>query len=173
MAHDDGFQIRPYQTTDHERIVELNRYGLRAAGVPDTADVYAGDLDDIAASYLNGRGTMLIGTLGARVVAMGGLREVDQDICEILRMRVDSEAQGRGYGRAILQALEQHARRNGFTTATLLTGPEQHPAIDLYLSAGYTWTADENHGPVRGVRLAKSLTQPDRPGDGHGARVAP
>jgi len=162
MSEGDSFQIRLYQTDDRDHVLALNRYGLQAAGVPADADVYAGDLDDITATYLTGRAVMLVGTIGKRVVAMGGLREVDQQACEILRMRVDPEAQGRGYGRVILQALEQHARQLGFSRATLLTGPDQHPAIDLYQSAGYEHAGREDHGNLAGVRLTKSLTAPDR-----------
>lgn len=149
--------IRAYQPADHDAVVKLNAYGLAAAGVPADADVYAGDLDDIATTYLTGRATMLIGELAATVVAMGALQQLDAYTCEITRMRVAPAVQGRGYGRILLIALEQHARDLGYHHAVLLTGPDQHPAIDLYTAAGYTVTATENHGALIGVRMHKSL----------------
>jgi ribosomal protein S18 acetylase RimI-like enzyme len=138
-------------------VTALNRYGLAAAGVPQDADVYAGDLDDVTTTYLTGRATMLIGETDDTIVAMGALTPVDDTTCEIVRMRVDPCSQGRGYGRAILNALEQAAVEMGYRRATLLTGPDQHPAIDLYRSTGYTITATEQHGSLAGVRMAKSL----------------
>ncbi len=135
----------------------LNRYGLAAAGVPEDADVYAGDLDDVATTYLTGRATLLIGEVEDTVVAMGALTPVDDITCEIVRMRVAPSHQGRGYGRAILDALERTAADMGYRRAVLLTGPRQRPAIDLYRSAGYAVTGTEQHGGLDGVRMAKQL----------------
>jgi ribosomal protein S18 acetylase RimI-like enzyme len=149
--------VRLYRPADHATVIRLNAYGLAAAGVPVSEDVYAGDLDDIAATYLTGRAVMLVGEVEGTVVAMGALREADAQACEVLRMRVDPRHQRLGYGRTMLHALEKEARSLGYEHATLLTGPSQHPAIDLYYSAGYTHVADEVHGTVAGIRLAKDL----------------
>lgn len=149
--------IRGFRPADYDTVVRLNDYGLAAAGVPADADVYRGDLDDISATYLTGRNTMLVGAVAGTVVAMGALLEVDAATCEVTRMRVAPTVQGRGYGRAMLRALEDHARRLGYTAAVLLTGPDQHPAIDLYGSVGYVVTAVERHGPLTGVRMSKTL----------------
>jgi GNAT superfamily N-acetyltransferase len=72
-------------------------------------------------------------------------------------MRVAPHVQGRGYGKAILACLEETARRHGYQRATLLTGPDQHPAIDLYKAASYTITHTEQHGTLIGVRMSKPL----------------
>lgn len=149
--------IRDYEPGDHETLVELNRYGLAAAGVPEDVDPYRGDLDDISGTYLNQRGVMLVGEVDGAVVAMGGLWQIDAASCEILRMRVQPNHQGRGFARALLGTLEDHARRLGYQRAVLVTGPDQHPAIDLYLSAGYEQVEVERFGELVGVRLAKRL----------------
>lgn len=152
-----GFVIRDYEPADHETLVELNRYGLAAAGVPQDGDIYGGDLDNIAESYLSRRGAMLVGALDGEVVAMGGLWQVDALGCEILRMRVRPLHQGKGFARALLGALEDRARQLGYETAALVTGPDQHPAIDLYLSSGYVSGEVEHFGELIGVRLVKQL----------------
>ena len=152
-----GLVIRDYEPADHETLVELNRYGLAAAGVPEDGDIYGGDLDDIAGSYLSRRGAMLVGAVDGEVVAMGGLWQVDALGCEILRMRVRPIHQGKGFARALLCALEDRARQLGYETAALVTGPDQHPAIDLYLSSGYVAGEVERFGELIGVRLVKQL----------------
>ena len=149
--------IRDYEPADHQMLVELNRYGLAAAGIPEDADIYGGDLDDIAGTYLNQRGVMLVGEVEGAVVAMAGLWQIDAASCEILRMRVHPHHQGRGVARALLSALEDRARQLGYQTAVLVTGPEQHPAIDLYRSAGYEQVKVELVGELVGVRLLKRL----------------
>lgn len=151
------FVIRDYEPADQETLVELNRYGLAAAGVPEAADIYSGDLDDIAGTYLNARGVMLVGEVDGVVVAMGGLWQIGAASCEILRMRVKPNHQGRGFARALLSALEDRARELGYQTAVLVTGAEQHPAIDLYRSAGYEKAEIESFGDLVGVRLTKGL----------------
>jgi ribosomal protein S18 acetylase RimI-like enzyme len=157
MPTDTRLLIREYRAGDHDTVVALNAYGLAAAGVPAAADAYAGDLDEIATWYLAGRAAMLVGELAGAVVAMGAVRPLDDTTCEITRMRVAPAVQGRGYGKAVLDALEQRARQLGYLSAVLLTGPDQHPAIDLYRAAGYTITTTERHGPIVGVRMRKAL----------------
>lgn len=152
-----GLVIRDYEPADHETLVELNRYGLAAAGVPEDGDIYGGDLDDVAGSYLSRRGAMLVGAVEGEVVAMGGLWQVDALGCEILRMRVRPIHQGKGFARALLGALEDRARQLDYETAALVTGPDQHPAIDLYLSSGYVKGEVERFGELIGVRLVKQL----------------
>jgi ribosomal protein S18 acetylase RimI-like enzyme len=153
----DEFSIRTYAQADHDAVVALNRYGLEAAGVPAEADVYAGDLDDIEATYQVGRAVMLVGETKDVVVAMGAIREIDSETCKILRMRVDPGFQRRGYGREMLSALEKHAVKLGYKRAVLLTGPDQHPALDLYTSTGYVVFASEQHGSLEGIRLGRDL----------------
>ena len=157
MTSTRALTIRVYRDSDHESVVALNAYGLAAAGVPPESDVYACDLDDVASSYLTNGATLIIGEVDGLVVAMGALQRVDDTTGEITRMRVAPEVQGRGYGRAILAALEDRARRFGYRDAILLTGADQHPAVDLYRASGYVVTATEQHGSLTGVRMLKRL----------------
>jgi ribosomal protein S18 acetylase RimI-like enzyme len=149
--------IRPYRPADHATLAALNAYGLAAAGVPANADVYSGDLDDNAAAYHTDRAALLVGEIHGMVVAMGGLRPVDADTCEILRMRVAPSHQGHGHGRALLMALEDRARQYGYARALLLTGPDQHPAVDLYRSAGYVEQDRQYFGDLDGIYLTRHL----------------
>jgi ribosomal protein S18 acetylase RimI-like enzyme len=157
MTTPPTFTIRSYRSTDHDTVLALNAYGLAAAGVPEGSDVYAGDLDEVTTTYLTGRSRLLVGVVDGRVVAMGALRELNADTCEITRMRVDARFQGRGYGKATLTALERQARHLGFHRAVLLTGPDQHPAVDLYRASGYVVTAVEQHGQLSGIRMGRDL----------------
>jgi ribosomal protein S18 acetylase RimI-like enzyme len=160
MSAEPELTIRVYRPGDHDTVVELNAYGLAAAGVPVAADVYSGDLDDVGVTYLTGRAILLVGEHDGTVIAMGALQQIDATTCEITRMRVHPDSQGRGYGKAILAALEHQATRFGYTHAVLLTGPDQHPAIDIYHKAGYTITATEHHGTLTGVRMRRKLEDP-------------
>lgn len=83
------------------------------------------------------RGVFLVGYDGARPVAIGGLRGLDGDVCEIKRMYVVPAARSRGVGRALLAELEGRARRLGYRRVRLDAGDAQHHSRMLFASAGY------------------------------------
>ena len=78
-----------------------------------------------------------MGTVGGRIVAMGGLQRLSDDRAELRRMRVHPDLQRRGLGARMLSALEQRATELGFRTLTLDTTVQQVPAIRLYTRSGY------------------------------------
>lgn len=167
----DGLTIRPFRSGDEEALLMLNVYGLHAAGIPVAEDYYAGkDFSGLEQTYSEKvGGLMLVGEADRKVAAMGGIRCVDDNTCEVLRMRVYPEYQGRGYGRAILELLECEARRLGYQQATLITGENQHPAIDLYTRYGYDITHREVLIGIPSVHMRKNLNAPWPRQAGHAA----
>jgi GNAT superfamily N-acetyltransferase len=100
-------------------------------GGPDDAPVDA-------AEFAPPNGRFLVGYLGGRGVAMGGLRLLDADTAEIKRMYVVPDARGRGLSRLMLARLEELARTAlGARRVVLETGSKQPEAVALYESAGY------------------------------------
>lgn len=98
------------------------------------------DLKSIEAVYLRSGGEFLVGTVDGEVVAMGGLRRIDAARAEIKRMRVDPAHQRRGYGRAVLLALEARAHELGYSVLRLDTSIHQTVAVHLYRGHGYIQT---------------------------------
>lgn len=72
-----------------------------------------------------------------RAVGCGALRALDESSAEIKRMYVDPSARGTGVATAILRALEQRAREQGWTELRLETGTEQPDAVRFYEREGY------------------------------------
>lgn len=52
-----------------------------------------------------------------------------------------------GLARRVVIALEESARRRGYTRLYLTTGPRQPEAVGLYLDSGYTPLFDPSHPP--------------------------
>ena len=83
-------------------------------------------------------GTFLVGWDEAGdPVCGGGLKQLGDGVAEIKRMYVVPAARRRGHARRLLLALEDAARRRGYTRVRLDTGPKQQHAMALYEAAGY------------------------------------
>jgi putative acetyltransferase len=91
-----------------------------------------------AAEVAGPEGAFLIGYLDGEPVACGAIRRIDAGVAEIKRMYVIPAARGRGYSRALLAALEEHARQLGARRLVLETGPRQEEALALYRRAGFS-----------------------------------
>jgi putative acetyltransferase len=76
---------------------------------------------------------------GAKALAMGAYKRIDQDHAEIKSMHVLAEARGRGLSKAMLDHLVGEARKDGFTRLSLETGiqPTFLAARALYARAGF------------------------------------
>jgi GNAT superfamily N-acetyltransferase len=93
-------------------------------------------------------GGFLVGWSGGRPVCCGGVKRLDDRICEIKKMYVVPDLRGTGVARALLRALEAKARELGYPVARLDTGPKQLRARGLYESDGYGEIEDFNGNPV-------------------------
>lgn len=83
-------------------------------------------------------GVYLVGRVDGEVVAGGGVRTIGTGVGEVKRMYVVPARRGRGFGPALLAALEAHAAGVlGLGVARLDTGPKQPGAQRLYERAGY------------------------------------
>ncbi len=82
-------------------------------------------------------GAFLVGYEAGRAIACGGLRRLEDGICEIKRIYVVPDARSRGVGRGLLVALEAAARDAGYERVRLDAGREQRHSRVLFASAGY------------------------------------
>jgi GNAT superfamily N-acetyltransferase len=70
-------------------------------------------------------------------VGCGGLRPIEPGLVEVKRMYVRPGERGNGFGRLILEALEEEARALGAARVVLETGVAQPESISLYERSGY------------------------------------
>jgi GNAT superfamily N-acetyltransferase len=93
-------------------------------------------------------GAFLVGWHGDQPVCCGGVKRLDERVCEIKKMYVVPALRGKGIARRLLGALEDRARGLGYERARLDTGPKQLSARGLYESEGYVEIEDFNGNPV-------------------------
>jgi ribosomal protein S18 acetylase RimI-like enzyme len=129
--------IRRYEEADHDEVWVLHNRTLAESGAHAGSGPWDDDLHEIATIYLAAGGEFLVGVLDGWLVAMGALRRTAPDRAEIKRLRVDPAFQRRGFGAAILSALERRAADLGCLTLYLDTTTIQVAAQRLYLAHGY------------------------------------
>ena len=140
MSQSDSLTIRGYLPDDKEAVWRVHIAAIEVLGPrPKGAiiDELDADFHDIESAFLRTGGEFLVGTVGRRIVALGGLKRLSNAAAEITKMRVDPEHWRRGYGQAILDALQARATELGFRELWLDTTPKQFAAWQLYLKNGF------------------------------------
>jgi putative acetyltransferase len=79
----------------------------------------------------------LLGYEDEVAIACGGYRPYAERVAEIKRMYVRPAYRGQGHSKAILAAIEEAARSDGYSKVILETTDRQLNAISLYEKSGY------------------------------------
>lgn len=82
-------------------------------------------------------GTILFAKLGNDIVGTVGLIPKDESTCEMIKMGVDSAAQGKGVGLSLGNALMEEAKRMGFSKMVLYSNTKLLAALYLYKKLGF------------------------------------
>ncbi|GLX00875.1 GNAT family N-acetyltransferase [Microtetraspora sp. NBRC 16547] len=135
----ERLRIRRYRWSDLDEVWALHQIGLAQVGLmPGDGVYYDDDFPRIHSVYIADRGDFLVGEeSGGRIVAMGGLRRIDDETAEMCRLRVHPEFQRRGYGAMILERLEERARELGYRVLRGDTTLQQGAAVELYRKYGW------------------------------------
>jgi GNAT superfamily N-acetyltransferase len=102
-------------------------------------------------------GRFVIAYDGDRPVASGGIRTWEPGVCEIKRMFVRPEARRHGYGRQLLEAVEQMAIEAGFRRIVLDTLDAHVDAMRFYDTTGYKRVPAYNENPYASAWFAKDI----------------
>jgi GNAT superfamily N-acetyltransferase len=102
-------------------------------------------------------GALLVGYEDGEAVACGAVHVFAPGVAEVKRMFVAPGARGRGYGRALLDALEAMAVELGCSVARLDSIDPLAEAMALYRSAGYVEIGDYNQNPNATTWLERQL----------------
>ncbi|MBI2506569.1 MAG: GNAT family N-acetyltransferase [Candidatus Colwellbacteria bacterium] len=149
---------RRYEKLDNNDVWNLHITALKATGAFSKSGKWDEDLNNIERNYLKNRGEFLVGLIDERIVAMGALRKISNDVAEIKRMRVHPYYQRRGFGQEILEKLEGRAKELGYKAIQLDTTIKQIAAQNLYIKNGYSEIRREIEGwPLETIFYQKQL----------------
>lgn len=96
------------------------------------------DIDEVQRVYFQNRGTFLVITDNEKIIGTGAIRRIDEETCEIKRLWLLFEYQGRGLGYRMLQELLAFAKEAGYRRIRLETDRTyQSRAYNLYKRVGF------------------------------------
>lgn len=110
------------------------------------------ELAELPGAYAPPRGRLLFAVEGERVMGCIALRPLDEDVCEMKRLFVRPEFQGRGLGRILTEKIIEDARSIGYRRMRLDTIPSRMGrAVSLYRSFGFQEIAPYYQNPTEGT----------------------
>lgn len=109
------------------------------------------ELADLAAHYASPEGCLLLARHGNRVVGCVAMKRFDNGICEMKRLYVKPQLRGLGIGRALAEAIIEHAKKAGYTCMRLDMVLPRDVARSLYLSLGFRDIEPYRYNPIEGA----------------------
>ena len=132
VMHDRRVVVRRVRITDPEGVEALEGWTIdERALYGDHPELSAAEASDFEPP----NGAFFVVIADGSVVAGGGFRRMSPDTCEVKRMWTDPERRREGHATAILDAIEDGARKLGFSALCLETGQAQREALGLYRQA--------------------------------------
>ena len=112
---------------------------------------FAAELTALPGAHAPPGGRLFLVLAESVPAACGALRPVDEGVCEMKRLFVRPEHQGKGLGRMLARRLIAEARSIGYSTMLLDTLPQMHRAIRLYESLGFARRPPYYQTPIEGT----------------------
>jgi nucleoside-diphosphate-sugar epimerase/ribosomal protein S18 acetylase RimI-like enzyme len=150
-------KIRTFEPSDKKDAYDLHVKALAAAGTYMSGGNWDDDFKDIKSIYIKSGGEFLVGIMDNKIVAMGALKKISEDMAEVKRMRVDPEFQRHGFGHAVLEKLESRALELGFKSLQLDVAVTQEAACKFYEKNGYKEFKREPMGDLVCIFYKKML----------------
>ena len=130
--------VRLFEPSDQDRVRRLILDGMRDRWGDDYDETLNSDVDDILKTYIQDRDAeVTVIAYGDDIVAVGMLIPLEDGKGQLVRMAVDRDYRGRGYGKTIVRHLVAAAKRRGMTKVLVKTDTPWTDAAGLYSSCGF------------------------------------
>ena len=138
-------RIQPDEWTAAKRVVY--RVAHAAFSIPRPLDQFIAevesqngfkDLDDIQRNYFDRRGVFLVTAADSQIIGTGAIRQMEEKVCELKRLFLLLEYQGKGMGYRMVMELLRAAREMKYEKIRLETAPVHlKRATALYKRLGF------------------------------------
>lgn len=131
------YNFRKARAGDEPALLELVGAALGPYGLvidPDGTDL---DLSNLESFYFSKNGWFEVIELEGKIIGSYGLLKVSGSTCELRKMYLYPEHQGKGLGRKMMDKALVKAKELGYTEMTLETNSVLDKAIRLYEKYGF------------------------------------
>lgn len=130
-----GVVLRPFSDADAEGIVEVNAAAF--ASHPEQGRLTLADFGTLAAQPWFDPDGLIVATIDGRIVGFHWTKRHDEATGEVYVLAVHPDAEGRGLGRALLEAGLTHLAGLGMTSVTLYVEAKSYRVVAMYEAAGF------------------------------------
>ena len=129
--------LRDVKSGEEQKIFSIVKKVLEQYCLKTNPEVTDKDLSDIKKHYIETGGCFKIIEDNGRIVGSYGLFPLSSDTCELRKMYLLSEYQGRGLGKLMMNDAIKVAQDKGFKEMVLETNSILDKAIRLYRKYGF------------------------------------
>lgn len=130
-----NISVVSYEAKYKSAYVSLNKAWIEKYFRMEPADEHV--LQDVEANVINTGGAVLIALDDCTAAGVVGLRKIDNDVYEMIKMAVSEQYQGRGIGHILGVAIIEEAARLGARKVILYSNRSLKPALSLYHKLGF------------------------------------
>jgi ribosomal protein S18 acetylase RimI-like enzyme len=110
------------------------------------------ELTNLPGQYAPPGGCLFIALHNDEPVGCVGLRNLENNVCEMKRLYVRPRYRELGIGRVLADTAVREASHKGYERMRLDTVPAMKAARELYLSMGFKEIAPYRYNPIKGAR---------------------
>jgi len=130
-------KLRDYRKGDEVHVFKLMEEVLAIYGLKINPEVTDKDISNIQRNYIDRKGYFAIIEDKGNVVGSYGIFRLSDDVCELRKMYLKSQYQGRGLGKLMMEDALIKAKELGFKKMVLETNSVLKEAIGLYRKYGF------------------------------------
>ena len=143
-------RIIDVQTTEHYRYArDLFQMYADSLGFDLEFQGFSQEVAELSIAYAPPRGCIMLAELSGHAVGCVALRPLEGRICEMKRLYVKPDFQGRGIGRTLACAVIDKARDKGYNKMRLDTIDSMKAAKSLYDSLNFRTIGAYRYNPLK------------------------
>ncbi len=96
-------------------------------------------------------GCLILAVVGSLPCGCVALHKLEEGICEMKRLYIKPEFRGKGFGKLLVNAVIDEAKKIGYSKMRLDTVPQMKEAINLYWKIGFKEIEPYRANPIDGA----------------------
>jgi putative acetyltransferase len=129
--------LRRAKHVDEKAVLDLVKKVLAGYGLKINSAETDKDLSDLDKYYFNENGYFAVIELDGSIVGSYGLCRISDSACELRKMYLLLEHQGKGFGKMMMEDALKKAKELGYCEIILETNKKLDKAIHLYFKYGF------------------------------------